>query len=123
MISSHPPLICFSGSMSLIGFTWGMWPGALIAAISTLIGSAIAFVSVRVSRSLGSAPKIAYPQRFFLNVVKKRSNAQWDAFGRVMREKGLPLIIMIRFCPVPWAISNGLFAVSFISLAATMTAS
>ena len=48
-LSSHPPLIGFSGSMTLIGFTWGLWPGALIASISTLVGAAIAFFSVRVS--------------------------------------------------------------------------
>jgi hypothetical protein len=29
-----------------------------------------------------------------------------------MDNKGLPLIIMIRYCPLPWAIGNGLFAVS-----------
>lgn len=30
-----------------------------------------------------------------------------------MKHKGLPLIIMIRYSPIPWAIGNGLFAVSF----------
>jgi hypothetical protein len=39
-------------------------------------------------------------------------NKQWEAFGCVMRDKGLPLVIMIRWCPLPWAIGNGLFAVS-----------
>lgn len=29
-----------------------------------------------------------------------------------MKHKGLPLIIMIRYSPIPWAIGNGLFAVS-----------
>jgi len=37
---------------------------------------------------------------------------KWDAFGNVMKHKGLPLIIMIRYSPIPWAIGNGLFAVS-----------
>jgi uncharacterized membrane protein YdjX (TVP38/TMEM64 family) len=83
--------------MSLIGFTYGMWPGVLISSLSSMVGAAIAFLSVR---------------RFFLGWVKKRSNAKWDAFGRVMKEKGLPLVIMIRWCPLPWALSNGLFAVS-----------
>lgn len=86
--------------MTLIGFTWGMWPGILIASISSLLGAAIAFLSVR---------------RFFLAWVKKRSNDKWDAFGRVIKEKGLLLVIMIRFCPLPWAISNGLFAVSLLT--------
>jgi hypothetical protein len=38
---------------------------------------------------------------------------KWDAFGNVMKHKGLPLIIMIRYSPIPWAIGNGLFAVSY----------
>ena len=29
-----------------------------------------------------------------------------------MSAKGLPLVIMIRYCPLPWAVGNGLFAVS-----------
>lgn len=39
-----------------------------------------------------------------------RSNPKWDAFARVMREKGTVLICMIRYCPLPWAMGNGLFA-------------
>jgi hypothetical protein len=39
---------------------------------------------------------------------------KWDAFGNVMKHKGLPLIIMIRYSPIPWAIGNGLFAVSSV---------
>jgi len=50
---------------------------------------------------------------FFLKWVKKqsKSNDKWDAFGKVMAAKGLPLVIMIRYCPLPWAVGNGLFAV------------
>lgn len=40
-------------------------------------------------------------------------NKQWEAFGHVMRDKGWPLVAMIRWCPLPWAIGNGLFAVSW----------
>lgn len=49
-------------------------------------------------------------QTFFPGII--RSHPSWDAFGRVMREKGTILVIMIRYCPMPWAIGNGLFAVS-----------
>ena len=28
-----------------------------------------------------------------------------------MKTKGLPLVIMIRACPIPWALGNALFAV------------
>jgi uncharacterized membrane protein YdjX (TVP38/TMEM64 family) len=106
--------------MTLIGFTWGLWPGFLIASISSLLGAAVAFLSVRVSCHVFHVWAVADAQRFFLHYVKKRSNDKWDAFGRVMREKGLPLVIMIRYCPVPWALSNGLFAVSLPSSARHM---
>jgi hypothetical protein len=29
-----------------------------------------------------------------------------------MREKGTILVIMIRYCPMPWAIGNGLFVLT-----------
>ena len=32
----------------------------------------------------------------------------------LQKAKGLPLIIMIRWCPLPFAINNGLFAVRLI---------
>ncbi|WWC73083.1 uncharacterized protein I206_107048 [Kwoniella pini CBS 10737] len=93
ILSSHPPLFGFMGSLTLIGFTYGMWPGALISFVSSMLGSIISFISVRT---------------FFLGYLGK--NEKWEAFGHVMRAKGLPLVIMIRYCPIPWAIGNGLFA-------------
>ena len=53
-------------------------------------------------------PEIADSQTFF---PKVKMGTKWDAFGNVMKYKGLPLIIMIRYSPIPWAIGNGLFAV------------
>ncbi|WRT69083.1 uncharacterized protein IL334_006066 [Kwoniella shivajii] len=93
ILSSHPPLFGFMGSLTLIGFTYGVWPGFLISFISSMLGSVISFLSVRT---------------FFLGYLGK--NDKWEAFGNVMRAKGLPLVIMIRYCPIPWAIGNGLFA-------------
>ncbi|WWD21289.1 hypothetical protein CI109_105773 [Kwoniella shandongensis] len=93
ILSSHPPLFGFVGSLTLIGFTYGVWPGFLIAFIGSMAGAGIAFLSVRA---------------FFLGFIGR--NDKWDAFGHVMRSKGLPLVIMIRYCPIPWAVGNGLFA-------------
>ncbi|KAL7420979.1 Tlg2-vesicle protein [Cryptotrichosporon argae] len=98
IVSSHPPLFGFSGSMTLIGFAFGIWPGFLIAALSANIGAALSFLSVRI---------------FFLNWMRRfgsSKNEKWNAFGHVMRTKGWPLVAMIRWCPLPWAIGNGLFA-------------
>ena len=48
VLASHPPLFGFAGSMTLIGFTYGIWPGFLLATCASMTGSAIAFLSVRV---------------------------------------------------------------------------
>ncbi|WVR09045.1 hypothetical protein IAU60_006105 [Kwoniella sp. DSM 27419] len=93
ILSSHPPLFGFMGSLTLIGFTYGVWPGFLLSFVSSMLGAAVSFISVRT---------------FFLGYISR--NDKWDAFGHVMRAKGLPLIIMIRYCPIPWNIGNGLFA-------------
>lgn len=50
VLTSHPPLFGFSASMSLIGFAYGLWPGCLIAALASMVGSGLAFLSVRVRR-------------------------------------------------------------------------
>lgn len=53
---------------------------------------------------------------FFLEWMKKFGHSkskQWEAFGHVVHDKGWPLVAMIRWCPLPWAIGNGLFAVSY----------
>lgn len=105
--------------MTLIGFTYGIWPGFLIAGLASMLGAGFAFVSIRVSAvtlvglpERSEAADIVLSQTFFLTWIRKQSNPKWDAFSRVMDNKGLPLIIMIRYCPLPWAIGNGLFAVS-----------
>jgi hypothetical protein len=97
--SSHPPLFGFSATMSLIGFSYGLWWGMFIGGLASLIGGALAWFSIRT---------------FFHDWMRKfgsSNNKQWEAFGHVMREKGWPLVALIRWCPLPWNIGNGLFAV------------
>jgi hypothetical protein len=48
VLASHPPLFGFAGSMTLIGFTYGIWPGFLIAGLASMLGAGFAFVSIRV---------------------------------------------------------------------------
>ncbi|KLT40307.1 hypothetical protein CC85DRAFT_278031 [Cutaneotrichosporon oleaginosum] len=96
--SSHPPLFGFSACMTMIGFAYGLWFGIFLGSVASLMGAALAWFSVR---------------HFFLDWMRKfgaSKNKQWEAFGCVMRDKGLPLVVMIRWCPLPWAIGNGLFA-------------
>ncbi|GMK57137.1 hypothetical protein CspeluHIS016_0309770 [Cutaneotrichosporon spelunceum] len=96
--SSHPPMFGFSACMTMIGFAYGVWFGILLGGIASLLGAAFAWFSIRY---------------FFLDWMRKfgaNKSKQWEAFGCVMRDKGLPLIIMIRWCPLPWGVGNGLFA-------------
>lgn len=53
--ASHPPLMGFSPSMTLIGFAYGLKNGILIGSGASLIGGAVAFVSIRASVELESA--------------------------------------------------------------------
>lgn len=85
--------------MTLIGFSYGFWPtGILLGMAASMTGSAVAFLSVRTFFS-------KWMQSFGAEKSEK-----WQAFSHVVKAKGLPLIIMIRWCPLPWAIGNGLFA-------------
>jgi uncharacterized membrane protein YdjX (TVP38/TMEM64 family) len=38
-------------------------------------------------------------------------NRHWDAFNHLIEEKGLPLVVMVRWCPLPFAFGNGLLSV------------
>ncbi|GHJ88103.1 hypothetical protein NliqN6_4505 [Naganishia liquefaciens] len=98
VLASHPPLFGFAFSMSLIGYTFGFWRGAALAVAASMTGAAVAFLSVRT---------------FFLQWMKQFGSGKsdkWDAFSHVVKAKGTILIIMIRWCPLPWALGNGLFA-------------
>jgi uncharacterized membrane protein YdjX (TVP38/TMEM64 family) len=56
VLTSHPPLFGSATTLTLIGYTWGIWPGFLIAGIAILTGSIITFLSVRV-RNDARAPE------------------------------------------------------------------
>ena len=117
VLASHPPLFGFAGSLTLIGFAYGMWPGALIAVCSSCLGAGLTFISIRVGRCMDVCRAVLMKQTFFLGWTQRTiKNPQWEAFGKVMKAKGLPLIIMIRACPIPWAIGNALFAVGLLSI-------
>ncbi|KAI9574571.1 Golgi apparatus membrane protein TVP38 [Boletus coccyginus] len=97
VLISFPPFIGHSMLMNLCGFTYGM-QGFIPAAVSTVGGSALAFV---VLRSL------------FSDHLRKwtTTNEKWGALEAVIRARGSPLIILIRISSFPpWVYSNSLFA-------------
>ena len=97
VVISFPPLVGHTTLVTLSGFAYGM-RGFFISATSSVLGSAIVFVTLRA---------------LFSERLRRWSgqNQKWQALESVVRAKGLPLIILIRVSPFPpWVYSNSLFA-------------
>lgn len=97
IVASFPPFIGHTTLVNLCGFTYGV-QGFFPAAIGTLAGSAIVFVTLRsmFSKRLHSWTS---------------TNEKWQALEAVIRSRGMPLIILIRVSSFPpWVYSNSLFA-------------
>lgn len=96
-ICAFPPLIGYSTATTVAGFVFGFphaWP--IVASASTA-GSLAAFVASRtvlsgyVDRLVGRDPRFV-------------------ALGQVLRREGIGMLTMIRFCPLPYSLSNGFLA-------------
>ncbi|KAG6918923.1 Tlg2-vesicle protein [Tephrocybe rancida] len=97
VVISFPPLIGHTTLVTLCGFAYGM-QGFFIASSASVIGASVVFLVLRF---------------FFSKRLRRWSehNEKWQALESVVREKGLPLIILIRISPFPpWVYSNSLFA-------------
>jgi len=96
VVTSLPPMVGFTTMTTLCGFAWRL-EGFYLAGPASLIGSAFAFVVLRL---------------LFKKRLKAWSgkNTRWQALEAVIRARGLPLIILIRLCPIPWVYSNAFFA-------------
>lgn len=97
IIISFPPCIGHTTTVTLCGFAYGM-KGFPLAAAGSLIGSALAFIVLRL---------------LFGKRLRKWSaeNEKWRALEAVIHAKGLPLIMLIRASPFPpWVYANSLFA-------------
>ncbi|KAG9057372.1 Tlg2-vesicle protein [Serendipita sp. 407] len=97
VIASFPPMVGFTTLLSIAGFAWGV-QGFWIACPAAFTGAGLCFVSLRLM--------------FRVRLQKlQQSNKHWRALDQVVATKGLPLIILIRFSPLPpWVYSNALFA-------------
>ncbi|KZT12803.1 Golgi apparatus membrane protein TVP38 [Laetiporus sulphureus 93-53] len=94
---SFPPCIGHTTLVTLCGYAYGM-KGFLIAAGASVLGSAAAFVILRM---------------LFSERLRRwsSSNEKWQALETVVASKGLPLIVLVRASPFPpWVYSNTLFA-------------
>ncbi|KAG9102137.1 Tlg2-vesicle protein [Ceratobasidium sp. 370] len=89
-------LISGSTALTVCGFAYGV-KAFLFVAPSACIGAGFAFLTLRY---------------FFRERVRKFTHRQekWRALEAVIAAKGLPLIMLIRWAPLPWTYSNALFA-------------
>lgn len=96
-VAAFPPVIGYSTANTVAGFVYG-FPGAwpLVATASTL-GSLASFVASRTVLS-------GYVDRLV------GRDARFVALGQVLRTEGLGMLTMIRFCPLPYSLSNGFLA-------------
>jgi len=96
-ITSFPPLIGWSTTVTVCGFAYGL-DGWYVASIGALFGAAMSFTVLRL---------------MFRERIRAwaRQNPRWTALENVIRARGLPLIILIRLSPFPpWVYANLLFA-------------
>lgn len=96
-ITAFPPVVLYSVANTVAGFVYGFPGGWPIAASACVIGSLCAFIASRTV--LGT-----YVNR----LVGK--DARFIALGQVLRKEGLLYLTAIRFCPLPFSLSNGFLA-------------
>ncbi|KAF3762428.1 hypothetical protein M406DRAFT_239911, partial [Cryphonectria parasitica EP155] len=94
---AFPPLVGYSTACTVAGFVYGFPLGWPIVASATVAGSSAAFVASRTVLS-------AYVDRLV------GTDHRFVALGQVLRHDGLGVLALVRFCPLPYSLSNGFLA-------------
>ncbi|KAM0332353.1 hypothetical protein ACHAQA_002630 [Verticillium albo-atrum] len=95
--TAFPPVIGYGTSVTVAGFVYGFPLAYPIVATATVAGSLTAFYTSRtvfsgyVHRLVGADPRFV-------------------ALSQVLRNDGLLMLTAVRFCPLPYSISNGFLA-------------
>ncbi|KAI1482721.1 hypothetical protein F4774DRAFT_246290 [Daldinia eschscholtzii] len=95
--SAFPPMIGYSTCVTIAGFVYGFPGGWPIVASGTVFGSTAAFLASRTVFSGYVHSLVGADKRFV-------------ALGQVLRRDGLLVLAAIRFCPLPFSLSNGFLA-------------
>ncbi|KAI1118735.1 hypothetical protein F5Y14DRAFT_178265 [Nemania sp. NC0429] len=95
--TAFPPMIGYSTTVTIAGFVFGFPAGWPIIAGATVAGSTASFLASRTVFS-------AYVHRLV------GEDRRFVALGQVLRHDGLPVLVAIRFCPLPFSLSNGFLA-------------
>ncbi|KAI1367338.1 tlg2-vesicle protein of [Xylaria arbuscula] len=96
-ITAFPPMIGYSTTVTIAGFIFGFPRGWFIIAGATIVGSTASFIASRTVLS-------AYVHRLV------GEDRRFVALGHVLRHDGLLVLAAIRFCPLPFSLSNGFLA-------------
>ncbi|CAK7201093.1 Tlg2-vesicle protein [Sporothrix eucalyptigena] len=96
-ITGFPPIIGYSTACTLAGLVYGFPWGWPIAASANVVGSLAAFVASRTVLSRYVDSLVGTDHRFV-------------ALGQVLRHDGLWVLAAVRFCPLPYSLSNGFLA-------------
>lgn len=94
---AFPPLIGYSTACTVAGFVYGFPLGWPIVATATVAGSTAAFVASRTVLA-GYVDRLVGTDKRFV------------ALGQVLRHDGLGVLALVRFCPLPYSLSNGFLA-------------
>ncbi|KAH9902292.1 hypothetical protein F4778DRAFT_118315 [Xylariomycetidae sp. FL2044] len=96
-VTAFPPMIGYSTTITIAGFVYGFPGGWPIVAAATVVGSAGAFLASRTVLS-GYVHRLVGADKRFV------------ALGQVLRHDGIFMLAGIRFCPLPYSLSNGFLA-------------
>lgn len=94
---AFPPMVGYSTCITLAGFVYGFPGGWPIVAAATVFGSTASFLASRTIFSRYVHALVGGDKRFV-------------ALGQVLRRDGLLVLAAIRFCPLPFSLSNGFLA-------------
>jgi uncharacterized membrane protein YdjX (TVP38/TMEM64 family) len=95
--TAFPPMIGYSTATTIAGFVYGFPLGWPIAAAGATFGSLGAFLAARTVLSGYVERMVGHDKRFI-------------ALGQVLRRDGIWYLTGIRFCPLPFSLSNGFLA-------------
>ncbi|KFH47913.1 Golgi apparatus membrane protein-like protein [Hapsidospora chrysogenum ATCC 11550] len=96
-VTAFPPVIGYSTATTISGFVYGFPGGWPIAATACTAGSLAAFIASRTVLSRVVDRMVGHDKRFI-------------ALGHVLRRDGIWYLTGIRFCPLPFSLSNGFLA-------------
>ncbi|ORY87900.1 hypothetical protein BCR37DRAFT_385158 [Protomyces lactucae-debilis] len=92
--TSFPPLIGYSTSITLAGYVYGFSLGWSIGALGSVIGAAVTFAVYRGFLT-GYASRMTESNHHFRALTQALDGSS-----------GMTLLIMIRYCPFPFSLSN-----------------